>query len=123
LDTAKQEEIYLDLTNKSDNGADGVKKMKPSAKVSIVLERHMWAAWLKENYLSASFNDVLGYQEPTFKHFGTYIEDRLNEVGISDLAGVELTGHWYSSNSSGYGDDLLRWARIHRGSIKVGEPD
>jgi Domain of unknown function (DUF4157) len=123
LDTAKQEGIYADLMNSLDRAADGIEKMKPPAKVAIVLERHMWAAWLKENYLPASVDD-LGYNAPTFRHFGNYIEDRLNEVGISDLARVELTGHWYSSDSSGYANALLLWAWwLYRGSIRVGGPD
>ena len=123
LDTAKQEGIYADLMNSLDRAADGIEKMKPPAKVAIVLERHMWAAWLKENYLTESVDD-LGINAPTFKHFGSYIEDRLNEVGISGLAGVELTGHWYSSDSTGYANALLSWAWwTYRGSIRVGEPD
>ena len=63
LDTAKQEGIYADLMHSLDRAADGVEKMKPAAKVSIVLERHMWAAWLKKNYLPAGYYDPWGYRE------------------------------------------------------------
>jgi hypothetical protein len=123
LDAAKQESIYQGLMDELEQVADGAEKMKPAETVSAVLERHLWAAWLKMKYLPASRNDLFGYEGPDFADFGSYIEDRLNQVGVSGQAGVELTGHWYSSNSSDYVGKLMTWAGGYRGSVTAGGPD
>lgn len=122
LDTGKQEGIYASLMKELDAAASGVDKMKPAGAVAAVIERQIWAAWLKSKYLPGMRSD-LGYSGPEFDDFGSYIEDRLNAVGVSAQAGVQLTGHWYRGNSAGYTAKLLGWARGYAGSITVGGPD
>ena len=122
LDTGKQEGIYATLMQELDAAASGVDKMKPAAAVAGVIERHIWAAWLKSKYLPGARTE-LGYSGPEFDGFGSYTEDRLNAIGVAQQANVELTGHWYSGNSAGYTDKLLGWARGYAGSITVGGPE
>jgi hypothetical protein len=42
----------------------------------------------------------------------------MNDLGISKLADLELTGHWYSSNSSGWADDLIAWSKRYMSNGK-----
>lgn len=49
---------------------------------------------------------------------GAEIEKRLIEINVDILAGVELTGHWYSSNSpDNWRELLIKWAHEYKGSI------
>jgi hypothetical protein len=49
---------------------------------------------------------------------GSEIEDRLTAIGVSERAGVHLTGHWYSRNQP---DDwkakLLAWAQNYKETL------
>jgi hypothetical protein len=49
---------------------------------------------------------------------GGDIEKRLIEVGVDKQAGVELSGHWYSSNSpDNWRELLIRWAHEYKEGI------
>jgi hypothetical protein len=71
----------------------------------------MWAKWFPQNYVPAMHFETGGFEPANFDGWGTGLEDHMNEIGISKLADVELTGHWYSSNSSGWADDLIAWSK------------
>ena len=111
IDTAPQEKIYKDLFDKLDKEALGVESLKERPELALVLERYMWAKWFPRNYVPDYHPETGGYWEAKFKGWGTGLEDHMNDVGISKLADVELTGHWYSSNSSGWADDLVAWSK------------
>ena len=84
--------------------------------VARILERYIWAGWIRAQ---AKINVNMGRgvaRYPATKpdpskrlppgvsydvDLGGYVEDRLNEIGVSKLAGVTLSGHWYSSNDPG----------------------
>jgi hypothetical protein len=93
-----QEAIYIKLLTEIELTGDGVERLKPAAELAAVLERHLWALWLKAH--------------PFLLQIGGEIEDRLNAAGVSERAGVVLTGHWYSSNEpDDWRDKLMQWAR------------
>jgi hypothetical protein len=89
--------------------------LKSAGELAKVIERFMWASWITTNYRYVS--DTLWGENDQISGLGTYIEDRLNEVGVSAQAGVELTGHWYSSNSSHAATALRDWAQAYRETL------
>jgi hypothetical protein len=103
-----QEAIYLNLHTEIELAGYGVEQLKPAADLAVVLERHIWALWLKAT--PAMRQKALD--------IGGEIEDRLTAVGVSERAGVHLTGHWYSSNKP---DDwkakLLAWAQNYKETL------
>jgi hypothetical protein len=49
---------------------------------------------------------------------GSYVEDRLNEIGMSRRAGVTLTGHAFLPNSpSGWARILFDWAERYNEGV------
>lgn len=104
-----------------------------------VVERHLWAAWIRENYRSvdlwqereepapvawgpprrwARIRPPYGPTKKWFHGFGTDIEDGINKAGVSALARVKLSGHWYRPNAPGdWEGRLLRWAEIYSEKI------
>jgi hypothetical protein len=48
---------------------------------------------------------------------GTDIEARLNAIGVSAAAGVELSESWFEWNSDGWQEDLVSWAEGYNGKI------
>jgi hypothetical protein len=119
IDTAPQETIYKNLFDKLDKEALGVESLKERPQLATILERYMWAKWFPKNYVPSMHFETGGYEEPTFDDWGTGLEDHMNDLGISKLAGVELTGHWYSSNSSDWANDLVAWAKRYMSNGEV----
>jgi hypothetical protein len=142
FDPATQESTYRQLLTDLNNAASGEESLKPPPAVAQILERHLWALWIKSLHVAevsqirqaneqgmASGSGPLYLDEskavaetetdPQFS-IGTDIEVRLNQVGISELAGVTLTGHWFSSNSPGnWKAKLLEWANAYRETLKL----
>lgn len=142
FDPQAQERVYADLLTRLQHASHGVEEMKPGSEVAQILERHIWAAWIKQHgelrtridrhteheQLTTSPEE---HERPRREHpeipqiggehyevdLGSYVEDRLNAVGVSALAGVTLTGHWYSPNSDGWERALLSWAWGYRETI------
>jgi hypothetical protein len=85
-------------------------KLKASATLAIIIERFLWAAWIKANTVDKGFS---------IQNFGTDIEDRLNAIGVSTLAGVYLSGHWYKPNSfwNTVPGKLSAWADSYKESL------
>lgn len=119
IDTAPQETIYQGLFNKLDKEALGVESLKERPQLAIILERYMWAKWFPPNYVPSMHFETGGAEEARFEDWGTGLEDHMNDLGISKLADVELTGHWYSSNSTGWADDLVRWSKRYLSNGEV----
>lgn len=128
-----QEAIYKDLFDKLDKVASTADKLKPDSVIAHVLERHIWAHWIVETAERVDNNtkEMVGGiggmpfegTEGTNSIFtpGADIEKRLNEVFVAAFAGVELTGHWYSSNSpDNWRDLLIKWARKYDEGIGFG---
>ena len=109
FDPAVQERAYEGLLAQIDKFTAGAEKLRELDVLALVLERQMWALWLK--------------QHPTLKYglgnLGNDIEDRLNELGIGGAAGVELTGVWYDGNEPDeWRKLLLDWASGYQASIR-----
>jgi len=91
--------------------------LKAPGALAEIIERYMWAAWITRNYRYVS--DTLIGDNDQISGLGNDIEDRLNTVNVSRLAGVTLTGHWYSGNSSHYADALRAWAQTYAEKITL----
>jgi hypothetical protein len=95
-----------------------IAELKSYEDIALIIERHLWAGWIGHFIpiiLTASANKPK--KARTEKDYativmslGSAVEDELNKIGISGLASVKLTGHWYSSNSDDYEKKLYVWA-------------
>jgi len=95
-----------------------MERLKDARTISAIYERYMWAAWLPSHMVTTSVTKAGVHYSYSL---GTDVEDGLREAGISALAGVVLTGHWYSSNSpSDWGPRLLKWCKTYTESIAKG---
>jgi hypothetical protein len=109
INTGPQEATYQTLFTKLNGAALDKESLREQSEIAAIVERYLWAAWFLENYPTWAGPGAKGYH--SFKGFGTIMEDRLNGLGIAERAGVELTGHWYSSNSAGWAEKLVDWAK------------
>ncbi len=121
-----EEAKYQQLLDALKNAASGVEQLKPAEAVAQVLERHLWALWitnqadtlLAEQAKEHALGEWEGGGSEENYSVGSDVEVRLNQVGASAKANVQLTGHWYTSNSPGnWRELLLKWARTYDGSI------
>lgn len=142
-----QESVYQQLLDQLSSVASGIEQLKTPAQVAQVFERHLWALWISNqaDALSKAYIQQFQSENPQFGSsspeappraedsrrlyegetkaeqqydMGSDIEARLNQVGVSGLAGVTLTGHWYSGNSpDNWRQMLLNWARSYSESI------
>jgi hypothetical protein len=122
FDVGAQEKIYQQLYADFQTVASPASKLADDAIIALVLERHMWASWIQAaareavNLLTLARwygIDLPEDEETPHSMFtpGAEIERRLKELNIDILAQVELTGHWYSSNSpNNWRDLLIKWA-------------
>lgn len=124
FEPAAQESVYQQLLNDLDAVAKGVEAMKPADQVARVLERHLWAAWIlrevKEVIPDCPTGDTEDFAcNPPHEYFsvGTEVAARLTQIGVPELAGVELPFYWYSTGSTGWGPKLLQWANGYHESV------
>jgi hypothetical protein len=136
FDVGAQEKIYQQLYDDFLKVASPASELASDDIIALVLERHMWASWIKETAEQASkaekmyqhfggmeFGDAESNEDNKNTDYswfspGSEIESRLNELNINILAGVELTGHWYSSNSPDNWQELLvKWAHEYAQGI------
>jgi len=138
LDVSAWDAQYSALLAALNAACKGVEAMKSGSEVARILERYLWAGWIRAQ-AKVHVNMGRGVAEyPAGKpdpskplppmvsyglDLGSYIEDRLNEIGVSKLAGVTLSGHWYSSNEPGdWARRLLTWAYNYNEVIGVAPP-
>jgi hypothetical protein len=131
FDPTVQQAIYDKLLADLKAAGAGKEQLKPEAEITQILERHLWALWIKGNTLL-----LVQLDHPTPEHggppmtaddptqpvydLGTDVEQRLNAVEVSKKAGVVLTGHWYSSNTPDNWKKLLYvWAHDYREAINA----
>jgi hypothetical protein len=116
INTAPQEAIYKGLFDKLDKASLGAEAMKDAPGVAKVLECHIWAAWVRQHAMLKTVPKGGGTYR-TIDGFGSYIEDRFNQLGIAK-GKVTLSGHWYEFNSSGWEEALLGWANTYAEPLK-----
>jgi hypothetical protein len=138
LDVNAWEARYASLLAGLDAACKGVEAMKSDREVARILERYIWAGWIRAQ-AKEKVNMEHGVLEyPAGKpdasqglppgtsyalDLGGYVEDRLNDIGVSKLAGVTLTGHWYSGNEPGnWAERLIAWAWNYNEVIMVAPP-
>jgi hypothetical protein len=138
LDVSAWEATYASLLAQLNAACKGVEAMKSDSDVGRILERYLWAGWIRGQakllvnmgrgvaQYPANKPDQSKSLPPGVSYsvsLGSYIEDRLNEIGVSKQAGVTLSGHWYSSNDP---DDwerrILTWAYNYNEVIGVAAP-
>jgi hypothetical protein len=137
FDLAAQGAMYKELLDGLTSQVGGVEKLKDAQSIALIFERHLFAQWLRTKKATYKANvkaqgrdfDFTETEEQKeksaeeqarnfiYEGLGSYVEDEMNRCGIGGLAGVELTGHWYSSNSSGYQAKLNDWATGYKESI------
>lgn len=132
FDPAAQEKIYQQLFTNLQTVASSADDLVSDNEIALVLERHLWARWISEQAesMDKDFKEMGGYpysmefggekKNPAEMMFtpGAEIEKRLKEINVDILAGVELTGHWYSSNSpDNWRELLINWAKDYSGTI------
>jgi hypothetical protein len=127
IDLAALESVYKKLYTEIAMAGSDVDAMKPAREVALVIERHMWAAWLMRSPVArvpANKRRNVSRAMSGMSGIGSDIEDRLTKVGISKadgvggLANVWLTGHWFSGNEpDDWYERLLAWASSYNESI------
>jgi hypothetical protein len=138
LDVKAWDALYSSLLAELNAACKGVEAMKSGSEVARILERYIWAGWIRAQAkimvnmgrgvaeYPAGKPDPSNPLPPMVSYsldLGGYIEDRLNEIGVSKLAGVTLSGHWYSSNEPGdWEQRLLTWAWTYNEVIGVASP-
>lgn len=117
FDPAAQEQIYQQLFDGLQSVASEADKLTNDAEMALILERHLWCQWIIATY--GDWHEAFEKNKKMMEHvamagereftidLGSDIEDRINEVGLAKLAGVQLSGHWYSSNSPDNWAELL----------------
>jgi hypothetical protein len=143
FDPAAQEQIYSALYGQLLAASGGIEDLKSADQVAQILARHLWAGWLKQHG-AVAIGDALyplmhaptpRDPESSFRAAerysiggsGAYIAAELNAVGVSQLAGVTLSEHWYGIDPPWLNIPykLLTWAWSYRESIDepAGIPD
>ncbi|HEY1178954.1 MAG TPA: hypothetical protein VGF17_22600 [Phytomonospora sp.] len=135
FDPKAQEAAYERHFKDLERTSSGISMMRSAPDVALIIERRMWSKWILKQDLAAQATRELAQTapgipldlDPNSPHrkppapeysLGGYVEDRLTEIRMAQLAGVVLTGHWYSSNSP---DDwhrmLFDWADNYHESV------
>ena len=99
--------------------------MKSDTEVMRIMERHMWAEWMRRSQMRTVFRQSRTNLRPVVSHsepsVGIYIADRLNEIMPEELSriGVTLSASLIVPHSPLTWADLLRgWARTYRENLK-----
>lgn len=131
FDPAAQDATYQTHYDSLTRTSAGISAMRSAADVAKILERHMWATWIKAQDMAAraaleaaahagnplDLDPNRSGREPDFG-LGGHVEDRLNALEVARLSGVVLTGHWYSSNEpSNWKHVLFAWATGYLESV------
>ena len=98
-----------------------VERLRSKADVALIIERVTWAAWIKKETVGPHLGGPHVPVMPTSIDIGSYVADRLNKLGVADLAGVTLGANWYTPHSSNYAEKLLQWANTYRPSLLTGK--
>lgn len=101
--------------------AKGVESMKEPADVAAILESHIWALWIKQqNFRTVYMPMDIGFKSAyrNIPNLGSYVAARLNAIGVSELAAVNLGEHFYSSHTPlDWATKLSNWAKNYKESI------
>ncbi|MEV0645383.1 hypothetical protein AB0I28_08970 [Phytomonospora sp. NPDC050363] len=131
FDPAAQNATYQTHYDDLSRTSSGISAMRSATDVAHILERHMWAKWIKAQDLAAraAIDDALAAGNPIDLDpnrpgrtpefgLGGYVEDRLNALSVARFAGVVLTGHWWSSNEpDNWKHVLFEWASLYGESV------
>jgi hypothetical protein len=136
FDVDGQEKVYSGLMDSLKASATGVEDLKSQEQMTIILERHIWAGWIRQQDKlkneeeekaneagMASGSGPLNLdpnnpnKEPQFS-LGGDVEDRLNAIGVNSDAGVRLSGLFFIPNSAGWKRKLYSWAEGYKEKVK-----
>lgn len=138
LDVNGWEGLYASLLAALNAACKGVEAMKSKTEVARILESYIWAGWIRQqaktlvNMGRGTAEYPAGKPDPSKPRspgvsygldLGSFVEDRLNEIGVSKQAGVTLSGHWYSGNDpDDWKERLITWAWNYNEVIGVAPP-
>ncbi|MEH1867280.1 MAG: hypothetical protein V7K69_20025 [Nostoc sp.] len=123
-----EEAKYKSLMDELKPIGPDIAKLKSAEEIAKIVERHLWAAWIRSHvpvvkaygehaqHKDAKTRTADDYDSVAIS-LGSEVEDKLNAIGISALAGVKLTGHWYTDNSEKYRVKLFVWANNYSEKI------
>lgn len=132
FDPTAQERGYQQLFTNLQTVASSADDLVADNEIALVLERHLWAHWISEQAEAMDksakemgrgspfgmMHDDETYSARNMFTPGAEIEKRLKDINVDILASVELTGHWYSSNSpDNWRELLINWANHYEGTI------
>ena len=123
-----QEAKYKGLLDALKPIGPDITKLKSAQEIAKIVERHLWAAWIRSHVPTVkNFDEHAKHKDAESRtaddyatiamSLGSVVEDKLIDIGISDLAGVKLTGHWYTSDSDLYKEKLFVWANNYKEKI------
>ncbi|MGI8483902.1 MAG: eCIS core domain-containing protein [Thermomicrobiales bacterium] len=141
FDLAAQEDSYRNLLEGLTMAGAGVETLKPRQEIADVAEKYLWAYWIRSEFTRhiAEFKHREVHRRPGAEgpgdsspeaqeaydaadnlSLGSDVEQRLNKIGVSEMAGVTLSGHWYSGNSPNeWREMLLFWAFFYSDSLAL----
>jgi Domain of unknown function (DUF4157) len=135
FDLAAQEQAYAALLAGLTAASAGVESLKSADELAVIIERHLWAGWIKQHG-AVAIGDTLspvGQAPPprdpdartrpqgaySVAAAGAYVGEELNAIGVSRLAGVSLSTHWFlPSLPIDWPYKLLTWAFSYRESAE-----
>jgi hypothetical protein len=131
LDLGEQEKKYEALFAQLDAAGRDASALAPPGEIARILERHMWAAWIKQQDTGARIDTLTPAQkrfglytmadvenaEVAMDDFGSDINQRLIDLGVEALSGAPLSTHWWEVNGDHWAQNLLTWAKNYNESI------
>jgi len=107
FDRAEQEKIYVaKMTDLKQFPT--VEKLKSLADISLIIEKFLWAQWVKQNAFSTPFMSDTKGQKSLSLSLGGNRESKFTQLGIDKAAGV--TFHWYGNSPDDWQQKILDWA-------------
>jgi hypothetical protein len=130
FDVSQQEATYKTLLNNLNEVASGVEEMAEVGVVANVIEKHLWASWLKRQhsgFLTAGskvfHQDYAALEKEApyaLSGVGWELVKRMHAIGVTAEAGIRDLHHLTSLviwEQDEFHQKLMVWATTYRGSI------
>jgi hypothetical protein len=133
FDLEGQAKDYNKMFNDLAGSGSDADLLEPPDRVGRIIERHLWATWIKGEHLAEiaemmdspaqkRFGTQTGEQMEAQNHdalsdFGKEINQRLIDLSVEALSGALLQTHWWQRNGDDWESKLMNWARTYKESI------
>jgi hypothetical protein len=104
-----------------------IEELKIQADIALIIERVTWAAWMKRTASPAGPVPSGPFETVDVEaslSIGSWVAERLNTIGVSQLAGVTLSTTPLIGRHSppNWSELLLNWANMYREDFVNAEP-